>query len=362
MQYTFLKDQDIIIKTPCKVEVKRGAIDIQGIEIKESEEISINVSNTFTITTLSDSTIETDCQILNVYETLGWVNIANNIASTRGKVIVLGETDSGKTYFSNMLLNKLVNNSRLIDADVGQSSLFIPTFVSSIASTKQTLYLRERGFDNLEFYGDITPSSNPRLHINLVLTLIEKSSEPLKIIDTDGWVRGFLAYRHKLELIESINPDYIILFNENLKNNLPERLRQKIIFLKAPHVNKRTTEERRKRRSELYRQYFKDAKEIAIDYEELLGTRISEKLSIAWGEPIYLDTEENCSGFYINELQGALLGVIKKGKVVGASLIKSLGYFITLLTPITDFDGLILGKIALNFDYTERKIHMGLCL
>lgn len=363
MKYELQKNYDLLIKAPCNISVIKGSLSIQGIELNEKETISLIDQNTFTITSLSDSIIDIDCEILNKYETLNWHKIAYDISATRGIVVVLGETDSGKTYFTNLLSNKLPNDTRVIDADVGQSSLFIPTFIASTSVVKPTLSLREKGYEELEFFGDITPSSNPRLHTNLILRLVETGKEKLKIIDTDGWVRGFLAYRHKIELLELLDPDHIILMSENLRNNLPSKFKERTIILKKPpYLPKRTPEVRRLRRSLLYKEYFKNSKDITVDYEEILGTRISDNLIISWGDAIGID-DDNCQEHYnIRNLVGALLGLVKRKKIVRAAMIKNLGYYITLQSPIEEFDGLVLGRIALNPDFTERKLRVESCI
>ncbi|MFP3259945.1 MAG: Clp1/GlmU family protein [Sulfolobus sp.] len=354
-------NKDVIIKGPCLVSIKQGTAIISGIEV--NEKIEINDDNTYTLTTIKDSHIDTNCKIIAEYQTLNWHNIASQLY---GKIIVLGDINSGKTYFSNMLIN--VHRKGLItDADVGQSSLFLPTFVSSTLFHGFSLKLDERNYSEIEFFGSITPSTNPRLHISLTLRLTERYNESLKVIDTDGWIKGFHAYRHKMELISLFDPDFIVIFDEHIYNSLPDEVRKRSIQIKKfPLQTDRTRSKRKEYRKNKYKKYFEKADLVSIDIQKVFGTPKFNNIINSWGELLQLIPELPCEGYYIdrNTLRGLLVGLTYKGKVVGAGIIKDINEgdgIVKIQTPVKQVDGVILSNIALNEKYEEVRVKFNKC-
>ena len=348
------KGIDIVVQGPCDIKVLQGEVDISGIEITDTFHIGIN--KTFTITTLRESELELNCNILAKYPSLGWRNIAEE---TSGKVIIIGKQNSGKSYLANLISN--VQKAPILDADIGQSSLFIPTFIS-LSDFKITLTPREKGVKNLEFFGDITPSVNPKLH----LALISKLSYSLDnvIIDTDGWVSGYQSYRHKIELIYLINPDFIILF-EGSNIDLPSDIKQKVIKVRSfPLSIDRDRNQRKSYRQNLYREYFNTKNEIKMETSKLFGSPITDKLFISWGEMIQLSDEQPCEGYYIKleDVKGLLVGLTLKGKTVGAGLITDITKdYVTIRTREKEADGILLGNINLNENFEERRVKIEKC-
>ncbi|MEM0374365.1 MAG: Clp1/GlmU family protein [Sulfolobaceae archaeon] len=361
----FSKDEEIIVKGPCSIKVIEGNVFIQGLKILD--EINIPYDNSFTIYTIDNvSKILLDCNILDKTKNVtNWHKIAEMISATGGTVVILGNIDSGKTYFSNLIANCYKNEVVILDGDVGQSSLFIPTFIALSKSSLKTLNISSRGVSDIEFLGDITPSTNPQLHVNLLRILYERNRSNLNIIDTDGWVRGYRAYLHKLSLLNYINPDYIIILDNELKKYFIDKYNQKIIVPKKPSVVEGRSRERRKmRRRNLYMNYFKDSKEVSIPSSSVFGIGITDILFDAWGETVQLTLEEPCSGIMIDrsELIGLIVGLIRGGKTIGAGLIKEINKnHVKIFSPIEEFDGIVTGKIALDDKFEERRVKLRKC-
>ncbi|ARM75691.1 Clp1/GlmU family protein [Acidianus manzaensis] len=340
------KGYDYIFKGPCNVRKIKGKILIKGIEIEDQ----INLDDYFSIVPIEDSEIQTNCQPIDKIQHLGWEELILNISNTQGTILLLGDTDSGKTYFSTIAKNLV--NSVNIDADVGQSTYFLPTFISSSNSY-------------LEFFGSISPSTNFRLHAQLTTKMFEKIKSKITIIDTDGWITGFKAFQHKLELIYCIDPDYIITFNEKIINFFPENIKKKIILVKrAPIFLEKNRIKRILYRKLKYVNYFKDSKEFKIEYEALFGKRIAENLILSWNETLQISPEEPCYGYYIykEDLKGLLLGLTLHGKVIGAGFIKNINdEYITISTPVDQFTGIIPSNISLNDNFEDKKIKIQKC-
>ncbi|BDC19006.1 Clp1/GlmU family protein [Acidianus sp. HS-5] len=341
------KGIDYISGGPCRVAVIKGKVMIKGIEINEKAYKEIN-DESFSIVPKEDSEIETDCQILAEIPHLGWEELASQLS---GKILLLGSTDSGKSYFSEVLHN-LRKGSIIIDADVGQSR-YLPTFVHSSSS-------------NLEFFGDISPSANYRLHIELTAKILNKEEKStLTVIDTDGWIRGYKAFLHKLSMIYELNPDIIVLFNNEILDYMPSNIRSKVILAKRiPPFLERSRARRISYRISKYNKYFEKASVITLEYEQVLGKKLADNLFVGFEEPLQLFYEEPCSGYFIpkDELLGCIVGLLNEGKIVGAGIIKELNQDgIKILTPENKVQGAILGNINLNDDFKERRIRLIKC-
>jgi Predicted GTPase or GTP-binding protein len=339
------KGIDYITKGPCKLTVVKGRILIKGIEINEKEYKQIN-EESFSIVPKEESEIDTDCQILAEIPHLGWEELASQMSG--GKVLLLGSTDSGKSYFSDIIHN-MNKDSVIIDADVGQSR-YLPTFISSTSGI-------------LEFFGDVSPSRNYRLHIELIGKILDNEKHSLTIIDTDGWIRGYKAFLHKLYMIYELDPDFIVSFDDKIVDYFPSNIRKKVIIVKKiPPFLERSRAKRISYRISKYKKYFEKASIITIEYEQVLGKKLAEGLFVGFDEPLQLFHEEPCSGYFIEELLGGLAGIVNEGKIAGAGIIKEINQDgVKILTPVNKVQGAILGNISLNEEFKERRIRFSKC-
>jgi polynucleotide 5'-hydroxyl-kinase GRC3/NOL9 len=335
------KEENLLIKGPCVIRVLRGSAKVQGIEVNYME---LSEGESFTVYTESEAEIELTCEA-NKMLSLGWEDRAKEISEGGGKVIVLGFVDSGKSYFVKMVSN--MNRKFLVlDSDVGQNS-FLPSFIS---------LFKEKEVLSLKFFGDVTPSVNPSLHVEQVISLSDFNN---LIIDTDGWLRGFKAMKHKFDLIELVNPDYVVVFSEKIKDRLPKNIHAKVKMLKQLPLRIEKSRERRIRfRVEAYKKYFNSSKTYVVDSGYLFGKRLYDSIYSAWGEIVSFG---ECLGTKM-DVKGALLGVVKKGKVVGAGIIREVKEGqILISTPLEEFDYFILGRIYLDSEFREGRITTTKC-
>ncbi|TRM74683.1 GTPase, partial [Sulfolobus sp. B5] len=351
--------KEILIEGPCDIKVTEGEIRIVGIRFERNNLVKIPESKTYTLIFDENTKFEMNCKVLNTDLSLNWDEVAEQISQTGGSVLLLGDIDSGKTYFTNLISNLSVPFIKIIDADVGQSSLFLPTFVSSATPTVTSLDIEYYKYNDLEFFGDITPSTNPRLHVSKILRIYEKEPhQKITVIDTDGWIHGLKAMLHKFELIYSIDPDYIITFDTRIRDILPLNYRNRVKILNKVGLHK--DKNRRKISRVLkYKRYFEsDAKLVTLSSEDIIGISLSDILYNSWGEYLQLSVESPCLGYYIDSetLKGALVGIIDRGRVIGAAILREIsGNYIKLLTKADKFSGVILGYISLNHKFEERR-------
>ncbi|MCG3108581.1 Polyribonucleotide 5'-hydroxyl-kinase [Metallosphaera sp. J1] len=319
----------VIMRGPCEVRVNRGEISILGL----SQEIYLIPETTFTVHSERGAEIESDCETLLVSPSAGWENVAELISATGGRVIVVGEQDSGKSYFSRMLYN-LTGNFAYADLDVGQSSLFLPSFISMIEGSK-LWFQNPLSFSRAEFFGDISPSRAPGLHLELSLKLIRDIGN--LVVDTDGWTRSS-GVGHKRKIIELTDPDYVIALGTESLRLIPREYRQRTILLRTPQIRFRKTRiNRRNNRRELYQRYFTKAREIKVN-------GFGGRLGIT-GNSCYLN----------NYLNGLMTAVIINERIVGAGLMK-VDDELLIRTPVPFFDDFVPGFISLDEGWMERRL------
>ena len=108
---------------------------------------------------------------------------------------MLGEVDTGKTFFSTYLANRLlekVGKTAILDCDTGQSDIGCPGTFGMLVLKKPAIFLTEINPTYMYLLG----AHSPGLHFVPALTGLvdmlkkaEKDADAL-IIDTTGWVQG----------------------------------------------------------------------------------------------------------------------------------------------------------------------------
>lgn len=180
---------------------------------------------------------------------------------TPGKIIVIGDTDTGKTEFCKFLVNfglKKEYRVGVLDLDVGQSHIGPPGSLGFGIATKKIRDLSQILPTIIYPIGKLSPAGVTKHIITGLKELLAKIPSEINflIIDTTGYICTPEAIRLKLQKIEVINPDRIVLLEhqtegvrpqlEPLANMLP---RDKIWrFPVSPKTRRKTPTERRKTR------------------------------------------------------------------------------------------------------------------
>ena len=198
-----------------------------------------------------------------------WQDAVDALRQSRGFAIVLGDVDTGKSTLCNYLANKCLEQGismSFINGDIGQADVGPPTTTSFSIVSRQILSLQELKPERSYFIGDTSPSSVPdKLVQSLVRLKRELSNQSeITVLNTDGWVREDEAVEHKLNLIESLQPDLIFgLSLDHELDNILERQRCPTMRLEASSfVRARTREERKKAREEGYRRFLQNPKHL----------------------------------------------------------------------------------------------------
>jgi polynucleotide 5'-hydroxyl-kinase GRC3/NOL9 len=238
-----------------------------------------------------------------------WDELANSIAAEKVKgslykILVLGEVDTGKTFFSTYLANRLlekVGKTAILDCDTGQSDIGCPGTFGMLVLKKPAIFLAEIEPTHMYLLG----AHSPGLHFVPALTGLvemlrkaEKDADAL-IIDTTGWVQGDGSRVIKKPTLDITQPDKVILMQrgnelEHLVRHLPA---DKIVRLPVSKKASSTSQMDRKELRELVsRRYFSNTRVFEIPFKqvytdrsyfltgtkiELEGTLYAERLS-AW--------------------------------------------------------------------------------
>ncbi len=220
-----------------------------------------------------------------------WIEIGEAFERKRGRLFVIGASDSGKTTFLLFMLNFLIKKGKrvgMLDLDIGQSSIGPPTTVGFGIANKEVETLTEIKPEKLYFVGSVSPKGH-LLQILIgaekLIREVEKHRVDHLLVDTTGLVDGPVAEILKEAKIEIINPDFIILFEEKgERENLVKPFifsEKRIIRVKpSPYVSQRDREERIKYREERFKEYFKDRKILKIIFSEknLLGIDLNYEI------------------------------------------------------------------------------------
>lgn len=199
------------------------------------------------------------------------------LSDLKGPVFLLGASDVGKSTLARWLAGRLAAGGRtgLIDGDVGQSSLGLPTTLN--------LALLSPGGDPLPAARFFVGSTSPRGHMLPVLVGLHRLAEAARrlgcaslVVDTDGLVLpaagGGALKEWEMELLR---PEAVVAIQregelEHLLAPLRRRPELRLHLLApAPGVRPRSPEERSRRRRELFRAYFAGAATLAFPYRSL---------------------------------------------------------------------------------------------
>jgi len=201
------------------------------------------------------------------------------LAGRYRKVMVMGAPDTGKTHLVFSLAGYLAAQGLrvgVLDFDPGQSSIGPPCTVGM-------QYPFEEGRDLLHptamvFLGRLSPAGDVGAVIDAGLRLERRALElgcGLLLMDTSGMIEGGLAALLKRGKIYKLRPDLVISLDEkgetgHIFNGLEESACGRIEFVKpSPHARSRGRRERFLHRSELFREYFRDAGELWLDLSKI---------------------------------------------------------------------------------------------
>ncbi len=384
MEYKVKKGDIYILKGPGKVRVKRGRMEAVGKSVEENEEVFIPPGKTIPLEAEEKSTLSIEVkrpgEIRKIKERTipsSWDDLISRIVKEKARtILVLGEVDTGKTFFATYLANKLLEKGvrpAVLDGDPGQSDIGIPGTLGLAVLKKQVVFLTQAKISALYFVG----SHSPGLHFLPTIVGTKRLAEAgLKkantvIVNTTGWVQSDGGRALKRSKIEILSPEIIVLLQrkDELEHLVKSYDPKKIVRI---HVSKKasfTSEKERKKLRELpSTRYFKGARKIRLPLERIAtdrcyfgtgremkipGTLYAERLSgfegtlVVTQKPLPQERLNelgkelgNIRNIVAGEEKGILVGLLdEKGDTLGMGRIEEIDYKkkgIFLTTPVKD--------------------------
>jgi polynucleotide 5'-hydroxyl-kinase GRC3/NOL9 len=206
-----------------------------------------------------------------------WEKIIKEILDKKGKVFLLGESDSGKTTFAKTLITKAIKNDILVgwvDADIGQSTIGPPTCIGlSLFSPESP----EFKISALYFVGNTSPHGRfvPLIMGTKKLVDLACKESDLVVIDTTGAITGVFGQSLKYQKILTFKPDFLLAFQrekelEKIIDSIKNFDFLKIYLMEIPeNIRIRTREERAKNRQEKFKLYFKNSKSYRLSKKNI---------------------------------------------------------------------------------------------
>lgn len=206
-----------------------------------------------------------------------WEKIIEEILDKKGKVFLLGESDSGKTTFAKTLVLKAIKDDILVgwvDADIGQSTIGPPTCIGlSLFSPESP----EFKISELYFVGNTSPHGRfvPLIMGTKKLVDLACKESDLVVIDTTGAITGAFGQSLKYQKILAFKPDFLLAFQrerelEKIIDSIKNFDFLKIYLMEIPeNIRIRTREERAKNRQEKFKLYFKNSKSYRLSKKNI---------------------------------------------------------------------------------------------
>jgi len=237
-----------------------------------------------------------------------WLSVLELLSREKGKVLILGATDTGKSSLARFIIENLCPRGfiiGLVDADIGQSFLGPPTTIGFSLFKYHPSWEIIFSPPEIFFVGSTTPEGHFPIFLKGVKKMVDRatSSEAnLILIDTTGFVSGEGGKELKRRKIELISPQFILALQRSdeiepileLFNGHPQI---KIFRLPlSPGVRIRSMEERRIYRTKRFQEYFKEAQIYELSLE---GIQIEGEVMDPNGETLPLDWALRINGLLI---------------------------------------------------------------
>lgn len=270
-----------------------------------------------------------------------------DLAHLAGTIVVIGPTDSGKTTFVRWLVAQLCRHHERagwLDADVGQSTLGLPTTLNlAVVSEPQA---PAPAPDACFFVGN----TSPRGHMLPAIVGAHKLQQRAQqigagaiVVDTTGLVDqaagGGALKQWKIELM---SPTTVVAIQQHgelvhILTPLVRDPRLKVHTLTVVEaVNRKSVEERTQRRQRRFRRYFADASRRTVHYSRFPVYGLEE------AGPQRVVALQDSDGFALG------LGIIEKMNTRE----------MTILTPVPDdveIRSLRVGAVRLNPQTGEER-------
>lgn len=366
----------LLVKGPAIVCVE-GKGWVLGKDVSNSR-VSVNVgkilpfekSPNCKVTCIGGESWLTSCSVAG---TSIWKDIVQSILSNiklLRKVLIIGNTDTGKSTFATYLINEALKKGfrpSVIDADIGQGDLTPPNAIGGAIITTHITDLRDITPDLIEFVGSITPTGFEETIIEAVNKISRKTGilSNICIINTDGYILNN-GINYKISMAQELKPDVIVclghfsifqIFRSNFLSSL-------VLYGKSPSNMIKSKIDRKQRRLSQFSRYISgNNKRYAIisvnvkEAEFVYKGETFQKSQLRYGI-LHLINRNNAVHIQRKKLVRMFVGLGLSNSVIGFGIIVSVSrYRLYIKSHVPKFDKIYLSNSAIISDsLSEFKI------
>ncbi|PMQ01911.1 MAG: AAA family ATPase [Dictyoglomus sp. NZ13-RE01] len=201
---------------------------------------------------------------------IDWERTKESIFNKKGLVVVLGVPNVGKSSFIYYLSKEALKCNikvAIINSDLGQSELGIPTTVSLSIPEREFYNFDELPINDWYFVGAISPVGHLLPLIVGVKKLVERAKLfncELILVNTCGLILGKLGNVLKYYKLSLLEPDHIVLIRkdrelESFIKILHRLTKNFYVISQSRMARERSWEERKSFRQKKFRNYFAHA-------------------------------------------------------------------------------------------------------
>jgi len=292
MNYSIERDENHLLVGPAKFKVVSGAVEVIAAKLEAGKSLTVPVGKRVPIRGLEKTQLELEAGegAITKMEASSippeWDKLADEIAKEHKvgqlyTVMVLGEVDTGKTFFSTYLANRLISKlgrTAILDCDTGQSDIGPCGSFGMLVLKEPCVFLTEEPATHLYMLG----AHSPGLHFVPAMTGLSvmmkkaRAEADALIIDTTGWVQGDGGRAIKKAKLDIVEPEKVVLMQrgtelEHLVKHLPA---ERIVRLPVSKKASSTSQMERKSLRELVNvKYFKDARVFEVPFRQIITDR-----------------------------------------------------------------------------------------
>jgi polynucleotide 5'-hydroxyl-kinase GRC3/NOL9 len=264
------------VEGPACLYVISGCIRVSGGRKMKGERVVVPVARSISVEAVEQSAVDYLGEKEKLEELKGevipseWVKAIEEIRKTGGIVLVLGDVDVGKTFFTTCAGNLLFEGQMevaVLDGDVGQNDIGPPATVALGKFERPVGLLAELRMMDAYFVGDVSPAGHvPEFLVGMAkLARIGSEISDVLLVNTPGWIsgRGRILQILTAEMLE---PSLIIALQREDELEGILGFFEKVMRLPvSPHVRTRSREERAEIRRLNFARYFENAKKVELD-------------------------------------------------------------------------------------------------
>ncbi len=285
------KGEVYILKGNATFKVVKGELEVIGKRFSDGDEEFIPLGKSVPLEVVKDSEVsfsdikeEQLKKVDNRTIPEEWDKLLDRIKNEAdSKIIIFGEMDTGKSFFTTYLTNKLIAEEKkvgVIDTDTGQTEIGPPTTIGLSVLDKQVLTLQQAEVHSIEFVGSLSPALHFLPMVVCFSKIVEKAEKVSNVIivNTNGWVHGDGGRSLKQAKIDILNPDIVVLLQREdeceplVKSVLPK---SKIVRLKvSKNVSETSKVERESLRNLVSQRYFGNSKRIELNFKDFDTERV----------------------------------------------------------------------------------------